>query len=244
MLARLADVADHTPRAILIRSQGVVRPKLAGLVTPVRQALQGVRIIIAGADEAPLLGLHGAGAQLAERPGIDLARAQEIESSTIDFIADVDAVAQKAHAPNLLDTQPPRLSRRPYSGVGGGVGFMLAALGGQVYPGAWVTGEETDLDAAFEGVDAVVTGAEVIAGHELGGGVVSDVATRAGRHAIPVIVLGGRVDASRGQLFRAGIHASYPVIDPLHGRPQITAPPVSETALIERGARLAKTWSR
>lgn len=224
--------------------EGTIAAELADLVGPLREKLAPVSIVVASAREVPLRGLHGAGAELAELPLISAAEAQHIETLTAPFVNAVESRAKEFASRSLLGADETLLSRRAYAGAGGGVAFILSALGARVYPGAWVTGEETGLNAAIASADLVVTGAEVIAGQELGEGVVADAAARAGVHAIPVVAVGGRVDASRRQLFKVGIHASYPVIDTPAGRPQLTAPVVTEAALVARGERLARTWSR
>jgi len=224
--------------------EGTIAAELADLVGPLREELAAVSIVVASAREVPLRGLHGAGAELAELPLISAGEAQHIETLTAPFVNAVESRAKEFESRSLLGADETLLSRRAYAGAGGGAAFMLSALGARVYPGAWVTGEETNLSTAIAGADLVVTGAGVIAGQELGDGVVADAAARAGVNAIPVVAVGGRVDASRRQLFKVGIHASYPVIDTPAGRPQLTAPVVTEAALVARGERLARTWSR
>lgn len=244
MIHRLAERLGVAPGP-LRETGGNIAPHVAELLGPLAERLRGVQIIAAAARDVPLLGLHGAGANLSELPGIDPADAQRIEARTTAFISALEARAESLAPPSLLlGGAEPRLSRRPFSGGGGGVVFALAALGASVHAGARATGQETGLTAALTGADLVVTGAEVLDGHELAEGVVADVAARAGTSALPVIALARRVDASRRQLFKVGIHAAYPVLDPVSGRPHITLPPVTEAALTERGARLAQTWSR
>lgn len=228
----------------LREGDGHIRTDLAQLLPAVREHLASVHVLVASSREVPLRGLHGAGAELAELEHISPQDAQLIESYTSGFVNAVDTTAADLSPTSLLGGETTLLSRRSHGGTGGGVAFMLSALGARIYPGAWVTGEETGLNAALEGVDIVVTGAGIIAGDELGDGVVADVASRASAHAVPVVVVGGRIDASRRQMYKVGIHASYPVTDTPSGRPQLTAPPTTEEALVERGERLARTWSR
>lgn len=225
-------------------ADGNIDPRVADLLAPLADRLRGVQIIAAASREVPLLGLHGAGANLAECPGISPAGAQRIEARTTAFVTALEARAEAVAPPSLLGAPEVRLSRRPFSGGGGGVVFALSALGASVHAGARATGEETGLSQVLDGTDLVVTGAEVLDAHELGEGVVADVAARAGASALPVVALARRVDASRRQLFKVGIHAAYPVLDPVAGRPHITLPPVTEAALTQRGVRLAQTWSR
>src|SRR5699024_8169491 len=156
----------------------------------------------------------------------------------------VDASVQAQTRASLLGGDSTPASRRPFLGAGGGAAYILAALGARVFQGPQVVSAETDFPRSLAGMELALTGAQVIAGEELGHGVISHVADMAAAHAIPVIAVAGRIDASRGQLFKAGVTSAYPVTDISSARPAVTAPPVTEDALIERGRRLAKTWSR
>lgn len=225
-------------------SAQTIPPVLADLIQPVRVALGNVEIIVASSREVPLRGLHGAGAELADLPQISPQQAQDIEARSTAYVTAVDEVVKSQELLGLLGVSEVLASRRPFVGAGGGVAFILLALGAKVFPGAWVIGEETGLNQAMNGCDVVVTGAQIIAGEELGDGVIGDVATRAGINAIPVIAVGSRIDASRGQLFKAGVNTAYQVIDTPSSRPQLVAPPTTEEALVARGRRLALTWSR
>lgn len=245
----LAGLAQHlgisVPSASARLDGGQIDPRIAEVFGEVRQRLRGVSIVVASAREVPLRGLHGAGAELSETHGLTAAAAQQVESLAAEFVTAIDTRVKSAALPSLLGGDAaPLVSRRPYAGAGGGVAFILVALGATIYPGSWVTGEETGLDEVMGDVDIVITGADVIAGEELGEGVVAGVAAKAAEHAIPVIVVGAQVDASRRQLSKVGVHASYPVIDTPAGRPQITAPQITRADLVARGARLAKSWSR
>ncbi|QGH69253.1 hypothetical protein GCE65_06795 [Pseudactinotalea sp. HY158] len=210
------------------------------------RALAGVELVVAAQTDAPLLGLHGAGAGLAAR-GIDPARAQAIEARTTRFIAAAEALAARWAPRNLLatggETNERRPSRRPSSGAGGGAAFVLGLLGARTLPGAWVVAEELRLSGAIARVDLVVTGARVLADRELSHGVVAEVGSRAEPHALPVVAIGGRIDATFRQLATVGVHGSYPVIDTGPGEvPDLEA--ITPQALRARAARVARSWSR
>lgn len=226
-------------------NNGELNPGTVSLLKKVRQRIAHVTIVVASAREVPLRGLHGAGAELSENPGITAAMAQEVERRSNAFVSQVDKIEGEIAQTSLLgQPQSTLLSRRSFLGAGGGVAFMLGALGAKVFPGSWVVAEETNLNESIQHVDIVITGAGVIAGDELGDGVVADIAERASNEAIPVVVVGGQIDASRRQMFKVGIHAAYPVIDTPSGRPQITARSVTDTDIQARAERIAKTWSR
>lgn len=242
LLRALAHGLGVAPREL--GSPGSVPPETAELIQPVRSALGNVEIIVASSRQVPLRGLHGAGAELADLPRITPQQAQDLEARTTHYVNAVDQVVKSNDLRGLLTVADVLASRRPFAGAGGGVAFILLALGAKVFPGARVIGEETGLSRVIDECDLAVTGAQIIAGEELGSGVVADVAARAGGLAIPVIAVGARIDASRGQLFKAGVNTAYQVIDTPSSRPQLVAPPTTEAALVARGRRLARTWSR
>lgn len=209
---------------------------------PVHRALAGIDIVVAAQTDTPLLGLHGAGAALADR-GVDPAAAQAIEARTTSFIAAAEQAAARWRPVDLLGSTDRRESRRPYSGAGGGVAFILGLLGARLLPGAWVVAEELDLNESIARADLVVTGARVLADRELSHGVVADVGSRAEPHALPVVVIGGRIDATARQLATVGVHGAYPVIDTSPGElPDLDE--ITPEALKARGGRVARSWSR
>lgn len=245
LLRRLGQLLEVIPTSVDLRlPSGGVNPDLGRFLPEVRTILKPLRIVVAANTDAPLRGLDGAGSLLSDTHGIPAGKAQELESALADFTENVDSWYKDNSPPDLLEGSRKRLSRQAWLGAGGGVAYILAALGAQVRPGAWVSSSETGLRQKLAHADLVITGSNVVAGEELGHGVVAQVAQNAAEYAVPVVVVGGQIDGSRRQLFKAGIHAAYPVTDTPASRPQILAGPVTEEGLEKRGRRLARTWSR
>jgi glycerate kinase len=211
---------------------------LGAWVPALRHVLAGTEIIVAAATDFPLLGLHGAGASLSERPGIDAAHAQEIERDVAAFAADLEeavarAVAVRAadgpdlggaagsdllagarrHAGHRHAERPTPARRATYSGAGGGLAFALALLGARVLAGSDVVATEVGLDDRLAGADLVVTGTAVLDGNALHEGVPAAVGNRAMTHGLPVVAIAHEVHVNRRELARVGISAAYPVLD-------------------------------
>jgi glycerate kinase len=86
------------------------------------------------------------------------------------------------------------------------------------------------------GVDVVVTGEGAFDWQSLRGKAVAGVAAAALAHAVPTVVLAGRVEVSRREWIPAGIAAAFPAApepgeDPRDG-------------LARAAGRAARTWSR
>ncbi|MFI2705549.1 glycerate kinase [Cellulosimicrobium composti] len=206
-----------------------------------RAALGGTDLVAAVASDVPLLGLHGASATLDGR-GVDAAVAQHLErelgavahdvAAAVDRLASDGAVAGGALVGrDLLATATTgrRLAGLPGAGSGGGLGHAVAALGGRLVPALRVLADDLGLDERLAGADAVVVLADELGAHELGDGTVREVAARAGRHALPVVVVARSVVAGRREQAAAGLSGAYAWED---GDPR---------ALV---ARVARTWSR
>ncbi|TDE88971.1 hypothetical protein EXU48_21930 [Occultella glacieicola] len=245
---------------------------LGGRIAELRRALAGTEIIVAAATDIPLLGLHGAGAALSERPGISAADAQEIERDVAVFAADLEDAAARASAGehdgaassgpsgggDLLAggsarnshrhaERPTPTRRAAYSGAGGGLGFALALLGARVLAGADVVATEVGLDATIADADLVVTGSAVLDGDALHEGVPAAVGSRAMTHGLPVVTIAHEVHVNRRELARVGISAAYPVLDtPLSPSSGAEPAPAGDasSALQARGDRVARTWGR
>lgn len=206
-----------------------------------RAALGGTDLVAAVASDVPLLGLHGASATLDGR-GVDAAVAQHLErelgavahdvAAAVDRLASDGAVGGGALVGrDLLPTATTgrRLAGLPGAGSGGGLGHAVAALGGRLVPALRVLADDLGLDERLAGADVVVVLADELGAHELGDGTVREVAARAGRHALPVVVVARSVVAGRREQAAAGLSGAYAWED---GDPR---------ALVER---VARTWSR
>jgi glycerate kinase len=237
-----------------------------------RGLLADVDVVVARAVDDPLTGLHGAGAMLTERFGVDPADAQRHDRQAGSLAAEIlgarragdltrpsaaplpvlgggsGATSSRAHAHG---DEPARLdpSRTPGGGAGGGTALALAALGARLFDGADVVAAELGLDAALDdlGQDGVVvTSATEVGPDQARSSVMSAVGRRAAERALPVVAVGRTVTASRRELAPSGISASAALVP---GRlpdevPAEADPAALGRALEDRGARLARTWSR
>jgi glycerate kinase len=229
------------PVDALIDAEGAARgsggEEPAEALRAARAALGGVHLVAAVASGAPLLGLHGASAALAAR-GVDDAVAQELERELGAVAHDVAAAVELldrdgrgavAGRDLLLTSSARRLAGAWGTGSGGGTAFAVAALGGRLVPALQVVADEVGLDERLAGADLVVVVADELGAHELGEGVVQEVAGRAVGHALPVVVVARAVVAGRREQAAAGLSGAYAWGT---GSPR------------EVVERVARTWSR
>ncbi|WP_029287834.1 glycerate kinase [Cellulomonas sp. HZM] len=209
-----------------------------------RERLGGVELVVAADVDVPLLGLQGASAGFAPQKGATPEQAQELERSLASFArAAVDALGD-ALRPDLIDgTQPVRrLTTAPGAGAAGGLGFGLQLVGARLVPGAAFVADAVGLDDLVRSSDVVVTGEGRFDWQSLHGKATNEVATRALRHGVPVVVVAGQVLVGRRELAAAGITASYAVAE----APDEVAAALADAAgsLRRRTERVARTWSR
>lgn len=237
-----------------------------GLLAPVQDVLAGVDLVLAVADDLPLLGLHGAGAVLGQDDHVGPEAAQELERA----LGHATDVLQRAGRPprrtplplatgaraagaghvhvdgvgHAPERKPERLSRRSGSGAGGGAGFMLQLLGGRPLAGADVVAGELGLATLVGDADLVLTGGRVLDGRALTDSVMATVSRLAMGRGLPVVVVADEVRTSRRETAQSGISATYEVVDSRRdgGSPGPAGADAREL-LAARAARLARTWS-
>lgn len=214
---------------------------------PLRGALAGVDLVVAAAQDAPLLGLHGAGAGL-QRMGVSAIDAQQIERQVADFAhAALAHVRSLPRARTLLGgSEPEPGPGASHTGAGGGVAFAVGLLGGRALPGAAVVAEELALRQVLEGIDLVITGTASLDNAATYDGVVPTIGSLAAEHGLPVVALAHEVFVNRTELATAGISAAYPLIDrPLvPGRSSLPPGPEDPAeALSARAERVVRNWS-
>ncbi|MBU4214176.1 MAG: glycerate kinase [Actinobacteria bacterium] len=206
---------------------------LVGLV-PLRRSLSGIDLVVAYDDDRPLLGLAGVG-ELVARSGPDgRARAQVVESGLAALSQAVSAVPLRQERPDLLAGTAGAARRptsAPGSGSGGGLGFMLAALGARLLPGASVLASELDIDGRLAGAEVVVVAVPYLDWTTAATGVIAHVAERAGAAGVPVVALAGESLLGRKDLAGAGLVGAYVVADDAPGQ------------LAALATRVARTWS-
>jgi glycerate kinase len=131
----------------------------------------------------PLLGPTGASAVYGPQKG-----------ATPDDVAYLDGVL--AHLVSLSPTAVRLAAVLPGAGAAGGIGWaLLGFLGARMRPGVELVADTIGLDAAVALADLVLTGEGSVDAQTLRGKTCAGVAAVAGRHGVPVIVLGGRVTA-------------------------------------------------
>ncbi|HLS74618.1 MAG TPA: glycerate kinase [Actinomycetaceae bacterium] len=224
MVARLG--SDPTPGS---------SPVTAEELAQAHRLLDGRDVVVAVADRAPLLGLHGTGALLAERAGIDPAAAQQIDTRVGEQVAALARAARTLpRRTSLMGAPEPgdRPGRTDGSGAAGGAGFALELLGARLLPGPDVVGAEIGLTEAAGHADVVLTGTAVLDADAVESSVVGTVGRAAMEHGIPVVVLAEEVQTSRREVAKSGLSATY------------AAGSGDLRVLEEWAARLARTWAR
>lgn len=224
MVARLG--SDPTPGS---------SPVTVEQLAQAHRLLDGRDVVVAVADRAPLLGLHGTGALLAERAGIDPAAAQQIDTRVGEQVAALARAARTLpRRTSLMGASEPgdRPGRTDGSGAAGGAGFALELLGARLLPGPDVVGAEIGLTEAAGHADVVLTGTAVLDADAVESSVVGTVGRAAMEHGIPVVVLAEEVQTSRREVAKSGLSATY------------AAGSGDLRVLEEWAARLARTWAR
>ncbi|MFD0866615.1 glycerate kinase, partial [Tessaracoccus lubricantis] len=125
----------------------------------------------------------------------------------------------------------------PGSGAAGGVGLLVTAFGGRVVdPLEWLAGRY-GLGGTLARADLVVTGAELMEFHEVGGPVVKRVVAWAEQHLRPVIAIAGRNYISSRELRNAGLETA-------HALREGAADDTSSPEELEAAAgRIAASWT-
>lgn len=218
--------------------------------------LAGRDVVLAIADDLPLLGLHGAGALAGQLPAIGPERAQQRERELAAWAAARESEAGSLSKPvNLLGgsaapERTERLATATSTGTGGGVAFALRLAGARALPGADVVAAALGLRRLIEASDLVLTGGAVLDVRSLAESVTATVSRTALPLAIPVVVLAEELHTSRREIAPLGIAGAYEIHDRRRSGPaearnaeQGTADADPSHALRERAARLARTWS-
>lgn len=197
-----------------------------------RASLAGVDLVAAYDDDRPLLGMAGVGELVARSDPAGRARAQVVERGLSALAAATTAVLGEPVRPDLLaGGERPRPTSAPGSGAGGGLGFMLAALGARLAPGPAVLASALDLDARLASAELAVVAVPHLDWGTAASGVIAHLCERAGTVGVPVVALAGASLLGRKDLAGAGLVGAYVVEG---------AEPDRLAAL---AARVARTWS-
>lgn len=209
--------ADDLGRAAL----AALGPDPRAVVEQLGAAWSGRRIAaVVAADEVdrPLTGLSGLASTAGRAEGLDL-------SGVLAADARAEAWASElGFAPG------------PGSGAAWGAGLLLAGIGADVSHALALLTERFGLARTVGQADVVVTGADSLDFHAVGGPVVKHVVAMAGEALRPVIAVVGRNFVSSRELRLAGIESAYPAVE-AGGEAAATPEQIEAVA-----ARVAATW--
>jgi glycerate 2-kinase len=195
--------------------------------------LRGATLIAATDVDNPLTGIQGASAVFGPQKGATPSDVSILDAALARF----GAVLERD-----LPTAPAGLAGLPGAGAAGGLGAALLALGGRQESGIALVGAAIGLDAVAAGVDLAVTGEGSFDWQSLRGKAVTGVATAAGAHGVPCLVLAGQVAVGRQEMASVGVEAAYSVADRAGSVQAAMDQPADRLA--ELAAHVAGQWSR
>ena len=173
LLAALA----ASPRAVLATLGGTATVDGgAGLLSVIGAWPQGLPLRVACDVRNPLLGPRGAARVFGPQKGAGPAAVEELERR----LASSERLAPFGDLPG--------------AGAGGGLGAALAALGGELCPGAELVLDTIGFDARAAGADLVVTGEGTVDETTFEGKAPGAVVGRCRRLAVRWVLFGGRVE--------------------------------------------------
>lgn len=187
-------------------------------VSALDERLARVSIDLALDVDSPLCGTNGAARTFAAQKGANNEQIDQLDA----ILARIAQVTSRTIGEDARDD--------PGAGAAGGLGFALIAfLHARAQRGSTLIAREIGLDHALNGAALCITGEGKIDAQTLHGKVVAGVAELARAANVPVLALGGRVEADAGQALRKrGIRAV-----------QIAPPQMQqEAAMREAGALL------
>lgn len=224
LLAALGATGDVALDQGVAGLRGLGRVDLAAA----RQLLGGARLVgVVPAAETgrPLLGLRGITSQRGRTEGYDPA----------------ELLATDAALARLVELVAPGGADGPGAGACGGLGLAVLALGGTLATGPALALETPRAAAAVRRADLAVTGCSAFDFATRGGGVVAEVARRAGEALGPCIVVAGEVLVGAREMRTMGIEAAYAVRESTVDEP--TGGDVTADELTATARRVSRTWS-
>lgn len=196
-----------------------------------RSLLDRVELLVATDVDVPLLGPRGAAHGFAPQKGATAQQVEELESRLDDFAQRVGRTPQG---------RSPAVSLG--AGAGGGIGFALIALGAQRIAGIETVAHLVGLRQRLADADLVVTGEGSFDWQSLRGKVVAGVAQAALEHALPVLVIAGRVEVGRREYVGIGVTSVYSLSE-FAGSPQAAMEDAEHWAAVA-AETAARTYSR
>ena len=163
----------------------------------------GVDLVCAASTARPLLGLDSV-----------LAVAPDLEPVENQDTALTAALTQAfAHRPlgrrQLLEGQDVHPARLRGSGAGGGVGAVIAAIGGRIVSTGDLLSQLLDLDDIMEGCDLVIVAEPELSSPLLAESTLERVTGAAAAHALPVVAITRRSSLSHFEKAEWGLHGVF-----------------------------------
>lgn len=200
-----------------------------GGLTPAVARMAGVDLVAATDVDNPLIGIAGASAVFGPQKG-----------ATAEQVLALDA-ALETWAGELAAGTGRDVRDEPGAGAAGGLGAALFALGAARVSGIGLVLGVVGLGERIAAADLVVTGEGSFDWQSLRGKAVAGVAALAREHAVPCLVLAGRVLIGRREAAAAGVEETQSLIDAVGETLALAAPAAS---LADVAARVAGRWSR
>ena len=194
-------------------------------LTPAKERLSGVEVVVASDVDIPLTGMFGATKTFGPQKGIAEDRIVEVDGWLEKFAMATDR----------------RTSLEKGAGAAGGIGFALLALGATREPGVALVARHVRLAERARQADLVITGEGAFDFSSRSGKVPYGVAEIAAEALRPCVALAGQVLVGSREMRALGIESAYALVDLVGEERAFADPSGSLAALAERTAR---TWSR
>lgn len=184
----------------------------------------GVDLVCVASTARPLLGLDSV-----------LAVAPDLEPVENQDTALTAALTEAfAHRPlgrrQLLEGQDVHPARLRGSGAGGGVGAVIAAIGGRIVSTGDLLSQLLDLDDIMEGCDLVIVAEPELSSPLLAESTLERVTSAAAAYALPVVAITRRSSLSHFEKAEWGLHGVFET--------------EGSVTLEDAGRRVARTWLR
>ncbi len=190
-----------------------------------REAMAGVRLVLASDVDNPMLGITGATKTYGPQKGLPEERLPVVDGWLQRFAEVTDR----------------KLAAEKGAGAAGGLGFALMLLGATREPGVVLVAEAVGLADRIAVSDLAVTGEGAFDFSSRSGKVPYGVAEIATQHLVPCIALAGRVLVGSRETRALGVESAYSVVD-LVGEERALGAPAE--ALADLAERTARNWSR
>ena len=184
----------------------------------------GVDLVCAASTARPLLGLDSV---LAVAPDLE-----QIEA--LDTALTAALTQAFAHRPlgrhQLLDGADVHPARQRGSGAGGGLGAVIAAIGGRIVATGDLLSSLLGLEEMLDGAEVVIVAEPELASPLLAESTLDCVTRAAATHALPVVAITHRSSLSHFEKAEWGLHGVFET--------------EGSVTLEDAGCRVARTWLR